>query len=27
MGKALERHEALIGIVFMEIKEIRRKGR
>jgi len=27
MAKALERHEAFIGILFMKIKEIRRKGR
>jgi len=27
MAKALERHEAFIGILFMKIMEIRRKGR
>jgi len=27
MTKALEKKEALIGILFMKIKEIRRKGR
>ena len=27
MAKALERHDVLIGILFMEIKENRRKGR
>ena len=27
MEKALERHEALIGILFMKIMEIRIKGR
>jgi len=27
MEKALERHEALISILFMKIMEIRRKGR
>jgi len=27
MGKALERQEALIDILFMKIMEIRRKGR
>ena len=27
MRKTLERHEALIGILFMKIMEIRRKGR
>jgi len=26
MAKALERHETLIGILFMKIMEIRRKG-
>jgi len=27
MEKSLERHEEFIGILFMKIKEIRRKGR
>jgi len=27
MAKVLERHEAFIGILFMKIMEIRRKGR